>query len=46
MEPHLYLSRGKKRILLVRYFGKLHFVELDHRLNYKVRPWFLEKPLT
>lgn len=46
MEPHLYLSRGKKRILLVRYFGKLHFVELDHRLNYKVRPWFLEKPRT
>jgi hypothetical protein len=26
MEPHLYLNRGKKRILLVRYFDKLHFV--------------------
>ena len=46
MEPHLYLSRGKKQILLVRYLDKLHFVELDHRLNYKVRPWFLEKPRT
>lgn len=46
MEPHLFLSRGKKQILLVRYFGKLHFVELDHRLNYKVRSWFLEKPRT
>lgn len=46
MEPHLYLKRGKKNILLVRYFGKLHFVNLDHRLNYKVRPWFLEKPRT
>ena len=46
MEPHLYLNRGKKRILLVRYFDKLHFVTLDHRMNYKVRPWFLEKPRT
>lgn len=46
MEAHLYLNRGKKRILLVRYFGKLHFVELDHRMNYKVRPWFLEQPRT
>lgn len=46
MEPHLYLNRGKKRILLVRYFDNLHFVNLDHRLNYKVRPWFLEKPRT
>lgn len=46
MEPHLYLNRGKKRILLVRYFDKLHFVELDHRMSYKVRPWFLEKPRT
>lgn len=46
MEPHLYLTRGKKRVLLVRYFDMLHFVELEHRLNYKVRPWFLEKPRT
>lgn len=46
MEPHLYLTRGKKRILLVRYFDKLYFVNLDHRLNYKVRPWFLEKTRT
>lgn len=46
MEAHLYLNRGKKRVLLVRYFGKLHFVELDHRMNYKVRPWFLEQPRT
>lgn len=46
MEPHLYLSRGKKRVLLVRYFDKLHFVDLDHRMNYKIRPWFLEKPRT
>lgn len=46
MEPHLYLRRGKKEILLVRYFNMLHFVNLDHRLNYKVRPWFLEKPRT
>ena len=46
MEPHLYLNRGKKRILLVRYFDKLHFVNQDHRLNYKVLPWFLEKPRT
>ena len=46
MEPHLYLNRGKKRVLLVRYFGKLHFVELDHRMSYKVRPWFLERPRT
>lgn len=46
MEPHLYLKRGKKNILLVRYFGKLHFVELDHRMSYKVRPWFLERPRT
>ena len=46
MEPQLYLRRGKKEILLVRYFNMLHFVNLDHRLNYKVRPWFLEKPRT
>lgn len=46
MEPHLYLKRGKKNILLVRYFDKLHFVTLDHRMNYKVRPWFLERPRT
>lgn len=46
MEPHLYLNRGKKRVLLVRYFDKLHFVNLDHRMSYKVRPWFLEKPRT
>ena len=46
MEPHLYLNRGKKRILLVRYSDKLHFVNQDHRLNYKVRSWFLEKPRT
>ena len=46
MEPHLYLNRGKKRVLLVRYFDKLHFVTLDHRMNYKVRPWFLEEPRT
>jgi len=46
MEPHLYLKRGKKNILLVRYFDKLHFVTLDHRMSYKVRPWFLEKPRT
>lgn len=45
MEPHLYLNRGKKRVLLVRYFDKLHFVNLS-RLPYKVRPWFLEKPRT
>lgn len=45
MEPHLYLNRGKKRVLLVRYFDKLHFVNLN-RLPYKVRPWFLEKPRT
>lgn len=44
MEPHLYLIRGKKNILLVRYFDMLHFVTLDHRMSYKVRPWFLEKP--
>lgn len=46
MEPHLYLNRGKKHVLLVRYFDKLHFVNLDHRLNYKVRSWFLERPRT
>lgn len=46
MEPHLYLKRGKKNIILVRYFDKLHFVTLDHRMSYKVRPWFLEKPRT
>ncbi len=46
MEPHLYLTRGKKKILLVRYYNKLHFVNLDHRLNYKVRRWFLERPRT
>ena len=46
MESHLYLNRGKKRILLVRNFDKLHFVNRDHRLNNKVRTWFLEKPRT
>ena len=31
MEPHLFLTRGKKRLLLVRYFDKFHFIELNHR---------------
>lgn len=46
MQPHLILKRGKKNILLVRYFEKLHFVTLDHRMNRKVKSWFLEKPRT
>lgn len=46
MEPHLYLRRGKKCILLVRYYDRLHFVTLDHRMHQKVRVWFLEQPRT
>lgn len=46
MEPHLYLTRGKKRILLVRYFDQLHFITLDHRMYYQVRDWFLAQPRT
>lgn len=46
MEPHLYLTRGKKRILLVRYFEQLHFITLDHRMHYEVRDWFLAQPRT
>lgn len=46
MEPHLYLTRGKKRILLVRYFDQLHFITLDHRMHYQVRDWFLAQPRT
>ena len=46
MEPHLYLRRGKKRILLVRYFEQLHFITLDHRMHNQVRDWFLAQPRT
>lgn len=46
MEPHLFLTRGKKKLLLVRYSDKLHFVTLDHRMTYEVRDWFLEQPRT
>lgn len=46
VEPHLYLTRGKKRILLVRYFEQLHFITLDHRMHYQVRDWFLAQPRT
>ena len=46
VEPHMFLTRGKKRLLLVRYFDKLHFVTLDHRMTYKVRDWFLAQPRT
>lgn len=46
VEPHLYLARGKKRILLVRYYDQLHFITLDHRMHYQVRDWFLAQPRT
>ena len=46
MEPHLFLKRGKKRILLVRYYERLYFVTLDHRMHLKARAWFLEQPRT
>lgn len=46
MEPHLYLKRGKKNILLVRYFDKFQFVELDHQMHYQARKWLLACPRT
>ena len=46
MQPHLYLNRGKKRVLLVRYFDMLHFVTLDHRMHQQNREWFLAQPRT
>lgn len=46
MQPHIYLKRGKKSILLVRYFDQLHFITLDHRMHYQVRDWFLAQPRT
>ena len=41
MEPHLYLKRGKKNILLVRYFDKFHFIELNHQMHHQARKWLL-----
>lgn len=46
MEPHLYLTRGKKRILLVRYFDQLHFITLDHRMHRQAKAWLLSQPRT
>ena len=46
MEPHLYLTRGKKKILLVRYFDKFHFIVLDHRMHHQPRKWLLACPRT
>lgn len=46
MEPHLYLKRGKKNILLVRYFDKFHFITLDHRMHHQARKWLLACPRT
>lgn len=44
MEPHIYLKRGKKSILLVRYFDKFHFIELDHQMHRHARKWLLACP--
>jgi len=44
MEPHLYLRRGKKSILLVRYFEQLHFITLDHRMHRQAKAWLLSQP--
>lgn len=46
MVPHLYLRRGKKQILLLRSFGQLHFITLDHRADGKTQRWLLEQPRT
>lgn len=46
MEPHLYLNRGKKNILLVRYFDKFHFIELNHQMHRQARNWLLACPRT
>lgn len=46
MEPHLYLKRGKKDILLVRYFDKFHFIELNHQMHHQARKWLLACPRT
>lgn len=46
MEPHLYLRRGKKEVLLVRYFDQFHFISLDHRMHSQVKAWFLAQPRT
>lgn len=46
MEAHLFLRRGKKEVLLVRYYDQLHFITLDHRMHYQVREWFLAQPRT
>lgn len=46
MEPHLYLKRGKKSILLVRYFDKFHFIERNHQMHHQARKWLLACPRT
>ena len=46
MEPHLYLKRGKKSILLVRYYDKFHFIELNHQMHHQARKWLLAYPRT
>lgn len=46
MEPHLYLNRGKKNILLVRYFDKFHVIELNHQMHHQARKWLLACPRT
>lgn len=46
MEPHLYLKRGKKSILLVRYYDKFQFIELDHQMHHQARKWLLACPRT
>ena len=46
MEPHLFLTRGKKKLLLVRYFDKFHFIELNHQMNQQARKWLLACPRT
>ena len=46
MEPHLYLKRGKKNILLVRYEDRFHFITLDHRMHGQARKWLLACPRT
>ena len=46
MEPHLYLKRGKKNILLVRYFDKFHFITLNQQTHHQARKWLLACPRT
>lgn len=41
MQPHIYVSRGQKRFLLIRSGDQLHRLTMDHRLHRQAEDWLL-----